>query len=390
MATPERFEVETVVAGAGVIGLAVARELASRGQQVLLVERAQAIGTQTSSRSSQVIHAGLYYPTGSLKARLCVTGRHALYAYLESRSIAHHRCGKLVVACDDHEVSQLEALRQRAQDNGVTDLSVYDVSAVRKLEPELRVAAALYSPSSGIFDVHAFMVALQADFEAAGGQIVFDTSVVEGTVTADGGVEVLCRDAVGAPLPHVQQGLAGARETVLKTRRFVNCAGHAAPALARRIHGFPPANTPQTLYAKGSYFSLQGASPFKRLIYPLPSRDGLGIHVTLDLDGRARFGPDVQWVDGADDVLVDPQRRDLFVQAIRRYWQAIQVADLQPDYAGVRPKIYSPDDLAADFMIAGPQDHGLAGQVHLFGIESPGLTASLALASCVAKTLTDP
>ena len=358
-----------VVVGAGVVGLAVARQLALGGREVLILEAAGRFGTGASARNSEVIHAGIYYPHGSLKARLCVAGRDELYRFCAERSIAHLRCGKLIVATSDGELDGLARVAAAARANGV-ELSRLEGAAVRALEPQLSCAGALDSPLTGIIDSQAYMLALLADAERHGGTLVCGSAVTR--VVLGGGTMLI--------------GVNGA-ECALRARALVNCAGVDSPAVARRMEGLPAAHIPVPHFAKGNYFTLQGRAPFERLIYPLPQADGLGIHLTLDLAGRARFGPDVQWVGSADDCGVDESRAAAFYTAIRRYWPALRDGMLEPAYAGVRPRISAPGEPLADFRIDDAGTHGVPGLVNLFGIESPGLTASLAIASEVAARL---
>jgi L-2-hydroxyglutarate oxidase LhgO len=362
--------VEAVVVGAGLLGLAVARALALAGREVVILEAEEAIGTHTSSRNSEVIHAGIYYPEGSLKARACVEGRRRLYEYCAARGVPHRRCGKLIVASSAAQAAALEGIRRRAHANGVTDVAPVSVGEARAMEPELSCVAALHSPSTGIVDSHALMLAYLGDAENAGAVLALNSPLQKGIVRA-GGIEL-----------HV----AGA-EPLLATA-VVNCAGLTAPGVARRIEGYPARLAPPQFYAKGNYYALAGRAPFTRLVYPVPEPGGLGVHVTLDLGGRARFGPDVEWVE-AIDYRVDPRRAALFYAAIRRYWPGLPEGALAPGYAGIRPKISGPGEPAADFLVQGPRAHGVAGLVHLFGIESPGLTASLALADDAASVLTE-
>ena len=362
-------QVDCVVVGAGVVGLAVARALALQGREVMVLEAAEAIGTGTSSRNSQVIHAGIYYPEGSLKARLCVEGRQRLYAYCGERGIAHQRCGKLIVATDEAQRGQLQAIARKAEANGVHDLRWLEGAEARAMEPALRCAAALHSPSTGIIDSHALMLALQGDLENAGGMVVCHAEVQEAAITPGG---VWLRTADG---------------TELTARTLVNAAGLHAPLLAARLQGFPQQFVPQAFYAKGNYFTLSGRAPFSRLIYPVPEAAGLGVHLTLDMGGQAKFGPDVQWVESPGDLQVDPVRADAFYAEIRRYWPGLADGALVPGYAGIRPKISGPGEAAADFVIQGPQTHGVAGVVQLLGIESPGLTSCLAIGAHVAQLL---
>jgi L-2-hydroxyglutarate oxidase LhgO len=362
--------VDVVVAGAGVVGLACARALALAGREVLVLEAADLIGSGVSSRSSEVIHAGIYYPRGSAKALHCVRGRHLLYAYLAERHLPYRRCGKLLVATSAEQVAGLDGVQAAARANGVDDLRRLEAAEACALEPALQCVAALLSPSTGIVDSHALMVALLADAEHHGAACVLRSPVERLVIEAD----------------RIVLEVGGAEPTTIAARAFVNSTGLAAPALARRSAGFPPAAVPVASYAKGNYFSLAGRAPFGRLIYPLPEKAGLGVHLTLDLGGQARFGPDVQWID-EPDYHVDPARGDRFYAEIRKYWPALADGALQPAYAGVRPKISGPAEPAADFRILGPSAHGIAGVVQLFGIESPGLTSSLSIAQTVAQEL---
>jgi L-2-hydroxyglutarate oxidase LhgO len=362
-------QVDCVVIGAGVVGLAVARALAQAGREVLVLEAESAIGTQTSARNSEVIHAGIYYATGSLKAILCVRGKALLYAYCTERHIAHRACGKLIVAAHAAQIKTLQEIEARAQANGVHDLAWLDQTQAQALEPALACVAALHSPSTGIIDSHALMLSLQADIEAAGGVLVLNTAVVQ-VKPACGAIELVASDG-----------------TQLLARSVVNSAGLQAPALAGKLEGPGRAQVPTAYFAKGSYFSLVGRSPFSHLIYPVPEAAGLGVHLTLDLGGQARFGPDVQWVDSPDDLQVEPQRGEAFYAEVRKYWPNLPQGALQPAYAGIRPKISGPGQPTADFCIQGPQDHGVPGWVNLFGIESPGLTSCLAIGDYVADLL---
>lgn len=362
--------VETVVIGAGAVGLAVARALALEGREVLVLEQERWIGSHTSSRNSEVIHAGLYYPRNSLKARFCVAGKQRLYAYCAERGVPHKRIGKLIVATNDEEVLILEGLRAKAAANGVTDLEWLDAKAVREIEPALGCVGAHLSPSTGIVDSHGLMLALEADAEANGATIVLRAPVLGGRVTARGfALEV-----------------GGEEPMTLECRLLVNSAGLFAPALARRIAGIPPASIPRDHYCRGVYFTLSGRAPFTHLIYPVPEAAGLGVHLTLDLAGQARFGPDTEWIDGID-YTVDPRRGERFYAAIRRYWPGLKDGALQPGYAGIRPKINAPSEPTADFVVQGPAEHGVPGLVNLYGIESPGITAALPLADHVAALI---
>lgn len=353
--------VDAVVIGAGVVGLAVGRALAQQGLETLVLERAEAIGTATSSRNSEVIHAGLYYPSGSLKARLCVQGRERLYRFCESHGVGHRRCGKLLVASGDAERAKLRRIAAQAAANGVHDLQALGGDEVRRLEPALRADEALLSPSTGIVDSHGLMLALQGDLERAGGALVL-RSPVHAVQRVDGGFDL---DVAGM---------------ALRATNVVNAAGLWAPAFAATL----VADAPPARFAKGSYFSLSGRAPFSRLVYPMPGEAGLGIHLTLDLAGQARFGPDVEWIAPATpdeiDYRVDPTRAAVFEADIRRYWPGLPAGALQPAYSGVRPKLSGPGEAAADFVIDGPARHGVPGLVNLMGIESPGLTACLAIA----------
>lgn len=358
---------EILVVGAGVIGLAVARTLARRGHAVVVAEAEGAIGTGVSARSSEVIHAGMYYPDGSLRARHCVAGRRRLAAFCASHGVPHAWPGKLIVATAEPERAAIAAIFARGLANGVAGLALLDGADARALEPNLACVAALHSPGTGIVDSHALMLALQGDVEDAGGAVAVHSPVARITGGAGGWVVHLGEDR-------------------LAFDGIVNAAGLGAQALAARIEAYPPSRIPAPILAKGSYFGCLGRPAFSRLIYPAPVEGGLGIHLTLDLAGRMRFGPDVEWVDGAD-YAVDPARAALFSRAIRRYWPGLPDAALTPDYAGIRPKLSGPGEPAADFRIDGPAEHGLPGLVQLFGIESPGLTASLSLAEDVADRL---
>ncbi len=359
-------QVDAVVVGAGVVGLAVARALALAGREVLVLDAAEGIGTETSSRNSEVIHAGIYYPAGSLMARTCVEGKHRLYRYCAERGVPHSNCGKLIVATTEEEAGKLEGIRQRAAANGVPELRLLSRAEALEMEPALHCTAALHSTTTGIVDSHAYMLALQGDAENAGAIFAFHAPATRGRATEDG----------------IEIEVGGAEPMALRARLLVNAAGLHAPRLARSIAGMPEAKVPQAYYAKGNYFTLAGRSPFSRLIYPVPVPGGLGTHLTIDLGGQARFGPDVEWVDSID-YAVDPKRGDSFYAAIRRYWPDLPDGALSPGYSGIRPKIVPPGSPAQDFVVQGAAVHGVAGLVNLFGIESPGLTASLALADYV-------
>jgi L-2-hydroxyglutarate oxidase LhgO len=360
-------KVECVVIGAGLVGLAVARALAQAGREVVILEAEDAIGTHTSSRNSEVIHAGIYYPKGSLKARACVAGRVRLYEYCATHGVPHRRCGKLIVATSAAQKEELLSIKAKAHANGVTDVVEIPAAEAMRMEPALHCVAALHSPSTGIIDSHALMLAYLGDAEAAGSMLALKSPIETARISAQGF--------------ELQVG-----DTRIEARCLINSAGLRAPTVARLIEGFPAEKVPPEFYAKGNYYSLSTRPPFSRLVYPVPEPGGLGVHVTLDLAGQARFGPDVEWVDRID-YLVDPKRAERFYAAIRRYWPALEDGTLAPGYAGIRPKISGPKDPAADFMLQGPAEHGVPGLVNLFGIESPGLTASLALADDVAKLL---
>ena len=358
--------IDCVVVGAGVVGLAIARALARSGRDVLVLEAEQAIGTGISSRSSEVIHAGLYYPQGSAKARWCVEGRQLLYEYCAQHGVEHRRCGKLIVATDEAQRSRLRQIESAAHANGVTDLRWLEAAEARELEPALSCVAALHSPSSGILDSHGLMLSLLGEIEQAAGSVVCRAPVIGGR--AERGMIL------------VEAGAAN-ESVSLAVSIVINSAGLGAQEVARRL-GVSPQFIPPLYYAKGSYFSLGGRAPFERLIYPVPEPGGLGVHLTVDLAGRARFGPDVEWVE-QPDFGVDPRRSARFYEAIRRYWPALPDSSLQPAYAGIRPKITAPGEPAADFVMQGPDAHRIPGLINLFGIESPGFTASLAIARAV-------
>jgi L-2-hydroxyglutarate oxidase LhgO len=365
--------VDLVVVGAGVVGLAVARALSLSpkfaGKELLVLEAANAIGTGTSSRNSEVIHASIYYPQGSLKAQLCVAGKAMLYDYCESRGIGFKRCGKLIVATSEAQVAQLQGIIAKAAANGVNDLVLLTREQARELEPQLECVAAVHSPSTGIVDSHALMLSLQGDFENAGGLTVLN-SAVAGVFIGYDAIKIVIQDG-----------------TEIHTKTLVNAAGLSAPLIAQNTQGLEAKFVPTAYFAKGNYFTLSGKSPFNRLIYPVPEAAGLGVHLTLDLGGQAKFGPDVEWVESADDLVVNPARGDAFYAEVRKYWPQLQDGSLITGYAGIRPKINAPAEAAADFVIQGPKDHGIAGLVNLFGIESPGLTSSMAIGQYVSELL---
>ena len=364
--------IDCAVIGAGVVGLAAARHLANAGREVLILEAAERIGTGISARNSEVLHAGLYYPEGSLKARLCVAGRERLFAYCEERAIAHRRCGKLVVATDEAQRGELAAIAAHARGNGVAAIEMLSRAEARMLEPQLECAAALHSPATGIVDSHALMLSLLGDAQAAGALLALNTPALGGTVT-DRGIVI---------------EVGGSEPMELLAENVINCAGLCAQRFARALCGLQTDTVPPLHYAKGNYYALSGRAPFSRLIYPLPQPGGLGVHLTLDLAGGARFGPDVEWVE-SEDYRVDPARADAFYAEIRRYWPALPDGALAPDYAGIRPKLHGPGEPARDFAVHGPRRHGVNGLVCLYGIESPGLTASLALAEFAVAALDD-
>ncbi|RRJ82423.1 NAD(P)/FAD-dependent oxidoreductase [Aestuariirhabdus litorea] len=365
--------VDLAIIGAGVVGLAVARALAQAGRETFVLEQHQQVGFETSSRNSEVVHAGIYYPTGSLKAQLCVRGKALLYDYCQQQQIPHSRCGKLIVACETDEQPQLVEIEQRARANGVHDLEWLDAGALREREPELRACQALWSPSTGIVDSHALMQSCQFDAERQGAMLLLDTRVVSLKRRAEGFV-------VGA--------VTAGEEYEFACSQLVNCGGLHAQALAATFEGYDPGLIPPLHYCKGHYFSLSGARPFSHLIYPVPERNttGLGVHATLALDGQVRFGPDTLYID-AIDYTVPPELADRYYRTIRRYYPGLADGSLQADYAGIRPKLQGPGEPFADFCLQGPADHGVPGLVQLFGIESPGLTASLAIAERVAQLL---
>jgi len=366
-----RLDFDAVVVGAGAVGLACAFALAGRGLSVGVLEAAGAVGGGVSSRNSQVIHAGFYDPTGTLKAKTCVEGRRRLYAFLDAHHVAYDRCGKLVVATRKHEVEGLEALARQGQANGVERLDLIDGRDARALEPHLFAAAALWSHETGVFDVHGYMRALLGEIQDRGGVLALNTPFEGAEPLVGGGFALRA---------------GGDEPTTVTTARLVAASGLCAQAVAERIEGYPPELVPKPYFGKGSYFALQGPAPFSRLIYPIPIPGALGVHHTRDLGGKARFGPDLEFVE-APDYHVDPARTERVYAEVRRYWPALPDGALAPDYAGVRPKLHGPGEPQPDFRLDGPAVHGLEGLVVLFGIESPGLTASLAIGEAVAETL---
>src|SRR4051812_16049534 len=360
--------VECVVVGAGVVGLAIARHLAQAGIEVVVLEAAEAVGTVTSSRNSEVIHAGIYYPANSLMARMCVAGKRALYDYCRDHGIPHRNCGKLIVATTQAETAKLQSIKAHAEANGVRDMEVLGGEAALELEPALNCDAALLSPSTGIVDSHAFMLALRGEAEAAGAAFAFHAPLLRARAVANG----------------FELEVGGDAPMTLACGLLVNSAGLGAPAVARNIDGMPLDLIPPAYLAKGNYFSCSARAPFSHLIYPVPEPGGLGVHLTLDLAGQARFGPDVEWIDRID-YGVDPARAEKFYPAIRRYWPTLPDGALMPSYSGIRPKIVSPAVARQDFLIQSAREHGVSGLINLFGIESPGLTSSLAIADHVGE-----
>lgn len=364
-------DIDCLVIGAGVVGLAVARELALAGREVVIAEAAEGIGTQTSARNSEVIHAGIYYPPGSLKARVCVEGRKKLYRYLEGRGLPHKACGKLIVATSEAQKPALETIMARAQASGVDSLRWLAGAQAKAMEPEVRCEIALLSPETGVVDSHALMLSLLGECEAAGGSLALNTPITGWRQEADG----------------FSVDFGGADPATYTVRTVVNSAGHGAPRLLGLLADFPAEHVPVQHYAKGNYFALTGKQPFSHLVYPVPEAAGLGIHATIDMGGRVKFGPDVEWVESDQDLVVDPARAEKFYAAIRTYWPALPDGALVADYAGIRPKLHGPTEPMPDFRIDGPEVHGVAELVNLLGIESPGLTSSLAIAEMVREKL---
>lgn len=362
--------IDCAVIGAGVVGLAVARRLALVGREVIILEAEEAFGTHTSSRNSEVIHAGIYYPTNSLKAHLCVAGRLALYRYCAEHDVNHKRIGKLVVATDKDQIPGLNKYRQQAEINGVHDLTMLTADEVAELEPEVRAAAGFLSPSTGIIDSHGLMLAYLGDAEAHGASLALASPAVSGAITSNG----------------IILEIGGKEAMTVLCNTVINAAGLCAQAVARAVSGIPAATIPPTHYAIGHYYTLAGKAPFRHLIYPVARQDWLGVHVTVDLGGQVKFGPDFSWIDRVD-YRFDERREAAFYEAIRRYYPGLKTGALQPGYTGIRPKIAGPGAPAPDFVIQGPRDHTVNGLVNLYGIESPGLTASLAIADYVADLL---
>jgi len=364
-------DIDCLVIGAGVVGLAVARELALAGREVVITEAAEGIGTQTSARNSEVIHAGIYYPPGSLKARVCVAGRELLYRYLQERSLPHKACGKLIVATSEAQKPALETIMARAKASGVDTLRWLSGAEAKAMEPEVRCEIALLSPETGVVDSHALMLSLLGECEAVGGSLALNTPITGWRREVDG----------------FSVDFGGDDPATYSVRTVINSAGHGAPKLLGLLDGFPPEHVPAQHYAKGNYFALTGKQPFSHLVYPVPEAAGLGIHATIDMGGRVKFGPDVEWVESDQDLVVDPARAKKFYAAIRTYWPGLPDAALVADYAGIRPKLHGPTEPMPDFRIDGPEVHGVAELVNLLGIESPGLTSSLAIAEIVREKL---
>lgn len=370
------MDVDVIIIGAGVVGLAVAAEFAREGHEVIVLEAAAAVGTQTSSRNSEVIHGGMYYPTGSLRHRMCVEGRRKLYAYLETRGVPYQKRGKLIVATSDSETRKIEAVHATGLKNDVEHLDLVTGRQAMDWEPALRCKAALWSPETGIVDSHGYMLALRGEIEDHGGVIAFNAPVTAIEPLTQGGYRVIT---------------GGADAGAITCRRLVNSAGLYAQSVAHSIAGYDAALIPRLVLAKGNYFGCTAKPAFSRLIYPAPVDGGLGVHVTLDLAGRMRFGPDVEWLSTTNpadvDYRVNPARSALFYDAIRQYWPGLPDDAIIPDYSGCRPKLSGPGEPVQDFRIDGPELHGHAGLVNLFGIESPGLTSSLAIAEDVRRRL---
>jgi len=372
-------QVDCVVVGAGVIGLAVAREMALQGHETILLERESAFGTVSSARNSEVIHAGIYYPKDSLKAKLCVEGNRLLYEYCRSHQVGTQSYGKLIVAADETQIIDLQAILYKAQNNGVPEIKMISGDEAKSLEPNLQCVAAILSSTTGIVDSHGYMLSLLGGFEDAGGMIAYQSPLISAKPignNAEGGYAL---------------EIGGADGMQIQTKLLINCAGMSAVTIAQKIEGLKKDQIPKAYFAKGNYFSLSGKSPFTHLIYPIPEPGGLGVHLTLDMGGQAKFGPDVEWLDiDAEehiDYTVDPRRSEGFYEAVRRYWPSLKDNSLQPDYSGVRAKIVPPNAPAGDFCFNSPNDHGLHGLYNLYGFESPGLTSSLAIAKHLERQI---
>ena len=365
-------QVDCVVIGAGVVGLAVAREMALQGRETILLERENAFGTISSARNSEVIHAGIYYPKDSLKAKLCVQGNRLLYEYCRDHQVATQPYGKLIVASDETQIDDLRAILYKAQNNGVPEIKMISDEEAKALEPNLKCSAAILSSTTGIVDSHGYMLSLLGGFEDAGGMVAYQSPLLSAK-------PIGCNTENGYELQ-----IGGADGMQIQTKLLINCAGMSAPAVAQKIECLAKDQVPKAYFAKGNYFSLSGKSPFTHLIYPIPEPGGLGVHLTLDMGGQAKFGPDVEWLDIDQeeqiDYTVDPRRGDGFYEAVRRYWPGLRDGSLQPDYSGVRAKIVPPNAPAGDFCFNTPQEHGMQGLYNLYGFESPGLTSSLAIA----------
>jgi len=361
-------KLDCIIIGAGIVGLAVGREMALSGREVFILEAMDGIGNEASSRNSEVIHAGIYYPPGSLKARLCIRGRDLMYEYCTERGIDHKRIGKVITAAGEGEVRELERLLVQARKNGVDDLVQLSGKDLRAVEPGLDGEAGILSPSTGIVDSHSLMEALLRDCREGGADLVLGTRVVGGRVADEG----------------IVLDVGGQEPMIVLCRTVINCGGVHAPFVAHSIEGVPLRSIPPSYMCKGNYFAISGSAPFEHLIYPIPGEESLGIHLTFDLAGKVRFGPDTQWVESVD-YSVDPCRAGSFYESIRKYWPGLPEGSLHPDYSGIRAKITGPDAAAADFMIQGPESHGIGGLVNLYGIESPGLTASMAIAEEVVR-----
>jgi L-2-hydroxyglutarate oxidase LhgO len=365
------FDVDAVVVGAGAVGLAAARRLALGGLSVVVLEREKRIGQGVSSRNSEVIHAGMYYPTGSLRAKLCVAGRRLLYSFLDAHHVAYEKFGKLIVATEESELPALDKLERQAAINDVEGMARLTGAEARAMEPQVRAVAALLSAETGVFDSHGYMLALQGELEKHGGAVALATPFVGATALAHGGWRV---------------SAGGAEPIDLSARFLVIAAGLGCQAAAAAIEGYPAAGIPKLFYGKGNYFTIDAKAPFRMLVYPLPVPGALGTHYRCDLGGRAHFGPDLEWVE-QESYELDPARAARFYTAVRKFWPALPDGSLVPDYVGIRPKIHGPGEAQPDFRIDGPEAHGLGGVVALFGIESPGLTSSLAIAEEIAGKL---